>query len=70
MITSPGERAHICNGCVYDARATREGRAAGAEACSFCGRPAAEVERLFASESAAICEGCVDLCLDIMSPED
>lgn len=33
--------------------------------CSFCGKPSAEVERIFAASDANICNECIDLCVRI-----
>ena len=34
--------------------------------CDFCGKSKEEVEKLIVGENAAICNGCVDLCVDIL----
>lgn len=34
--------------------------------CSFCGRPSAEVTRLIAGPGIYICEGCVNLCVEVL----
>jgi len=34
--------------------------------CSFCGKPSAQVKRLFAGHEAYICNECVGLCSDIL----
>lgn len=34
--------------------------------CDFCGKSKEEVEKLIVGENAAICNDCVDLCLDIL----
>ena len=35
--------------------------------CSFCGKPQSQVERLIAGPDVYICNGCVDLCRDIIA---
>jgi len=37
--------------------------------CSFCGKNKEEVEKLIVGEYAAICNSCVDLCIDILDDE-
>ncbi len=37
------------------------------ERCSFCGKPATQVKRLFSGYQAYICNNCVTLCHDLMS---
>lgn len=37
--------------------------------CSFCGKPADQVERLIAGPNVYICNECVDLCKDIIDEE-
>lgn len=37
------------------------------ERCSFCGKPANQVKRLFSGYQAYICNNCVTLCHDLMS---
>lgn len=37
------------------------------ERCSFCGKPATQVKRLFSGYQAYICNNCVTLCNDLMS---
>jgi ATP-dependent Clp protease ATP-binding subunit ClpX len=34
--------------------------------CSFCGKPAGQTGRLFSGHEAYICDGCVELCADIL----
>jgi ATP-dependent Clp protease ATP-binding subunit ClpX len=34
--------------------------------CSFCGRKAADVERLVAGPSVYICDGCVAKCVEVL----
>lgn len=34
--------------------------------CSFCGRPSAEVSRLIAGPGIYICDGCVNLCVELL----
>ena len=36
-------------------------------ACAFCGKSEAEVRRLVTGHTAAICDGCLDLCGDIVA---
>lgn len=38
--------------------------------CSFCQRPAAEVQKLIAGPGVYICNACVGLCNDILSSEE
>jgi hypothetical protein len=35
--------------------------------CSFCGRPHTEVAKLIAGPGIYICDGCVDLCMDVLA---
>jgi ATP-dependent protease Clp ATPase subunit len=35
--------------------------------CSFCGKPAAEVQKLIAGPGVYICDGCVSLCVTILA---
>lgn len=37
--------------------------------CDFCGKSKQEVEKLIVSENSAICNTCVDLCVDILKDE-
>ena len=37
--------------------------------CSFCGKPHTEVAKLIAGPGIYICDGCVDLCVGILSGE-
>lgn len=37
--------------------------------CDFCGKSKQEVEKLIVSEDNAICNACVDLCVDILKDE-
>ena len=37
--------------------------------CDFCGKSKEEVEKLIVGENAAICNDCVDLCVDILKDE-
>lgn len=37
--------------------------------CDFCGKTKEEVEKLIVGEHAAICNDCVDLCVDILKDE-
>lgn len=39
------------------------------QSCSFCGKSKEDVEKLIVGEYAAICNGCVDLCVDILDDE-
>lgn len=34
--------------------------------CSFCGKPAAQVKRLFSGHESFICNECVELCFDLL----
>ena len=38
-------------------------------ACSFCGKSRQQVKKLIASAGASICDGCVDLCHEIIAEE-
>jgi hypothetical protein len=38
-------------------------------ACSWCGKPRAEVKKILSGQSAHICNECVALCADIMESE-
>ena len=62
-----GDFATVCNGCVYDARATRERGPGKARRCSFCGADAKEREWIFGGNLVAICNGCVDRVADEMA---
>jgi len=45
-----------------------ESKGAGpVERCSFCGKPATQVKRLFSGYQAYICNNCVTLCHDLMA---
>jgi ATP-dependent protease Clp ATPase subunit len=67
LIAGPGIR-FICDGCVTLARTwPPAGDPHGS--CSFCGRPAATVARLVTHEAASICDGCLDLCDEIIAEE-
>jgi len=37
--------------------------------CDFCGKSKEEVEKLIVGENAAICNDCIDLCVDILKDE-
>jgi len=37
--------------------------------CDFCGKSKEDVEKLIVGENAAICNDCVDLCIDILTDE-
>lgn len=37
--------------------------------CDFCGKSKEDVEKLIVGENAAICNDCVDLCIDILDDE-
>jgi ATP-dependent Clp protease ATP-binding subunit ClpX len=37
--------------------------------CDFCGKSKEDVEKLIVGEHAAICNDCVDLCVDILKDE-
>lgn len=37
--------------------------------CDFCGKSKEDVEKLIVGESAAICNDCIDLCIDILKDE-
>jgi ATP-dependent Clp protease ATP-binding subunit ClpX len=37
--------------------------------CSFCGKDKDEVDKLIAGPSSAICNECVELCMDIIREE-
>ena len=38
--------------------------------CSFCGKSQHEVRKLIAGPTAFICDECVDLCTDVVEPDD
>ena len=38
--------------------------------CSFCGKSQHEVRKLIAGPTAFICDECVDICTDIVEPDD
>ena len=56
----------MCNGCVYDARAHRSRGPGRARRCSFCGADAKEREWIFGGSLVAICDGCVERCVEEM----
>ncbi len=58
------EWACICNGCVYDARATRARGPRLARRCSFCGAESQDAEWIFGGSKIAICNNCVDRCVE------
>jgi hypothetical protein len=58
------EWACICNGCVYDAKATRSKGPGKARRCSFCGAESKDVEWLFGGSKIAICNNCVERCVE------
>ena len=37
--------------------------------CSFCGKSQHEVKKLIAGPTVFICDGCVDLCVEIIKEE-
>lgn len=37
--------------------------------CDFCGKSKEDVEKLIVGENAAICNDCIDLCIDILTDE-
>ena len=41
----------------------------GRVACSWCGKPGAEVKKLLSQNGAQICNECVSLCADILTAE-
>ena len=43
------------------------GRGKSGERCSFCGKTASQVKRLYSGYQAYICNDCVDLCHDLMA---
>ena len=38
--------------------------------CSFCGKSQHEVKKLIAGPTVFICDGCVDLCVEIIKEEN
>ena len=38
--------------------------------CSFCGKLQGEVKRLIAGPGVYICDECIDVCYDLISPEN
>ena len=38
--------------------------------CSFCGKSQHEVRKLIAGPQSFICDECVDICIDIIEPDD
>lgn len=48
-------------------RRRARGRAAGAAACSFCGKPRTDVLRLVAGPGVYICAECIGLCTEILA---
>ena len=38
--------------------------------CSFCGKSQHEVRKLIAGPTAFICDGCVDICTEVVEPDD
>jgi ClpX C4-type zinc finger len=37
--------------------------------CTFCGKPEKEVSKLVSGPTVLICDGCIELCSDIVRPE-
>ena len=37
--------------------------------CSFCGKPARDVHKIIAGPTSAICDECVDLCVELLDEE-
>jgi len=81
LVAGPG--VHICNFCVIDAVAVVEQGATtnhvsaealedetdDDEACSFCGKPVAEVASVAYGPRVRICDECLDLCVEITAEE-
>lgn len=44
-------------------------RASGPAACTWCGKPQAEVKKLLSGGGAHICNECIALCSDILHAE-
>ena len=83
LIAGPG--VYICDGCIAgaDAVMAEPGRAvrtpiatiqqvsdeAGAEQCSFCGKPRHQVAAMASTGDARICNECLELCDEIIEEE-
>ena len=52
-----------------DDRGTRTERPATVTKCSFCGKGVDDVRKLIAGGDAAICDECVDACVDVLIRE-
>jgi ATP-dependent Clp protease ATP-binding subunit ClpX len=38
--------------------------------CTFCGKEQQEVKKLVPGPVTYICDGCIDLCAEVIGPED
>jgi hypothetical protein len=61
------EFAVVCNGCVYDAKATRNRGPGKARTCSFCGAEEKDRDWIFGGNLVAICNDCIDRCVEEMA---
>jgi hypothetical protein len=46
-----------------------EGKAAPVVACSFCGKPNTEVQKIITGPGTCICDECVALCISILEEQ-
>jgi ATP-dependent protease Clp ATPase subunit len=77
LVAGPG--VFICGDCVafaeqvvHDAQAIspdRAERGRNTMACSFCAKPAAEVDRLVVGPDVRICDQCVRLCVEVIAAQ-
>jgi ATP-dependent protease Clp ATPase subunit len=72
-----GPTVFICDICVrgYTSNLTPTNneklqRVGDGRACSFCGQTATETRRLAGREDLAICNECLNLCNDIIGPQE
>jgi hypothetical protein len=55
---------------VPSARAQKDAASLDTLYCSFCGKSQHEVRKLIAGPQSFICDECVDICTDIVEPDD
>jgi hypothetical protein len=55
---------------VPSARAQKDAASPDTLYCSFCGKSQHEVRKLIAGPQSFICDECVDICTDIVEPDD
>ena len=76
LVAGPG--IYICDGCIEvasgaqaDDRSTFSPVDAGARdtRCSFCGKNRSAVESMLAGTGGTICNGCLELCNEVMAED-